>query len=168
MTSEFIQSEMHASPALLSLLAACALIVSGCTEGGAPPSGEPDSGAAAAADVFEEALVEIDVDEYLVMMDPVLPAGTVTLKLVNRGFEEHNLFFLMVESDSMVWETERRLAPGERRTVILDLEPGAYKAVCDFSGHEGRGMFIEFVVEETGQVVSPAISSRDPIIPSSP
>ena len=152
MTSEFIQSEMRARPALISLLAACTLIVSGCTEGGAPPPGEPDFGAAAAADEFEGALVEIDVDEYLVMMDPVLPAGTVTLKLVNRGFEEHNLFFVMVESDSTVWETERRLAPGERRTVILDLEPGAYKAVCDFSGHEGRGMFMEFVVEETSPV----------------
>ena len=101
--------------------------------------------------------MEIDLDEYVVLMNPVVPAGAVTLKLVNGGFEEHNLLFVVVESDSTVWETERRLAPGERRTVTLELEPGEYKAVCDFSGHESRGMFTEFFAEET----SPAESGTD-------
>ena len=82
-------------------------------------------------------------------MNAVVPGGRVSLKLANRGFEEHNLLFVTLESDSTIWETERRLAPGERRTVVLDLEPGSYRAVCDFSGHEGRGMLTEFVVEET-------------------
>ena len=137
--------ERPTPPSLISLVVACAFIVSACEEGGAPPPSEP----AVAAEQVEGALVEIDVDEYVVLMDPVVPAGTVTLKLVNRGFEEHNLLFVVTESDSTVWETEGRLAPAERRTVVLDLEPGAYKAVCDFSGHESRGMFTDFVVEET-------------------
>ena len=136
-------------PSLISLVVACAFIISACEEGGAPPPSEPDPAAAVVAEEAEGALVEIDLDEYVVLMDPVVPAGTVTLKLVSRGFEEHNLLIVVAESDSTVWETERRLAPAERRTVVLDLEPGAYKAVCDFSGHEGRGMFTEFVVEET-------------------
>ena len=104
--------------------------------------------AMAAADA-EGAIVEIDLDEYTVLMDLVVPAGPVTLRLANRGFEEHNLLFVAVESDSTVWETERRLSPGERRSVTLDLEPGTYRAVCDFSGHEGRGMLVDFAVEET-------------------
>ena len=149
MTSEFITSERRTHRAFVSLLVACTFIVSGCGEGGAPPSGEPDSPAALAVEESEGPLVPIDLDEYVVLMDPVVPAGAVTLKLVNGGFEEHNLLFVVVESDSTVWETERRLAPGERRTVTLEFEPGAYKAVCDFSGHEGRGMFTEFLVEET-------------------
>jgi plastocyanin len=132
-------------PSLISLVVACAFIVSACEEGDAPPPSEPT----VAAEQAEGALVEIDVDEYVVLMDPVVPAGTVTLKLVNRGFEEHNLLFVVTESDSTVWETEGRLAPAERRTVVLDLEPGTYRAVCDFSGHEGRGMFTDFVVGET-------------------
>lgn len=96
----------------------------------------------------QEVLVEIDLDEYVILMDRVVPAGPVTLKLANQGFEEHNLLFVVVETDSTVWETERRLSPGERRRVTLDLEAGKYRAVCDFSGHEGRGMLVEFLVEE--------------------
>ena len=145
MISDLMMFERPTHPALISLVAACAFIVSACEEGEAPPPSEP----AVAAEQIVGALVEIDVDEYVVLMNPVVPAGTVTLKLVNRGFEEHNLLFVVTESDSTIWETERRLAPAERRTVVLDLEPGGYRAVCDFSGHESRGMFTEFVVEET-------------------
>lgn len=157
MTSEPIISETRTHPALISLLVACGFILSACGGDGAPPSSEPDSAATVTAEETEGALVEIDVDEYVVFMDLVVPAGLVTLKLVNRGFEEHNLLFVAIESDSTVWETARRLAPGERRTVTLDLEAGAYKAVCDFAGHESRGMFTEFVAQEA----TPAESGND-------
>ncbi len=117
-----------------------------CGEGGAPPSGGGESAAPEASPDPEEVLVEIDLDEYNILMNAVVPAGRVTLALANRGFEEHNLLFVVLESDSTVWETVDRLSPGERRTVTLDLEAGEYRAVCDFSGHEGRGMFVAFVV----------------------
>ncbi len=133
----------------MPLLAAFTLIIATCGEGEAPPSGGDETVAAVAAADAEGAIVEIDLDEFTVLMDPVLPAGPVTLRLANRGFEEHNLLFVVVESDSTVWETASRLSPGERRSVTLDLEPGAYRAVCDFSGHEGRGMLVDFTVEET-------------------
>lgn len=148
-TSETIISHRRPHPALIRLLAAFTFILFACGEDGAPPSNGSETGAAAAATDPEEVLVEIDLDEFVVLMDAVVPAGRVSLRLANRGFEEHNLLFVFVESDSTVWETERRLNPGERRTVTLDLEAGRYKAVCDFSGHEGRGMFVEFVVRET-------------------
>ena len=133
----------------MPLLAAFTLIITACGEGGAPPSGGDETVAAVGAADAEGAIVEIDLDEFTVLMDPVLPAGPVTLRLANRGFEEHNLLFVVVESDSTVWETASRLSPGERRSVTLDLEPGRYRAVCDFSGHEGRGMLVDFTVEET-------------------
>ena len=121
--------------------------ISACGEVGAPPDGSDSAATVAAADPGE-VFVEIDMDEYTLLMDARLPAGPVTFKLANKGFEEHNLLFVLVESDSTVWETERRLAPGERRTVMLDFAPGVYKAVCNFSGHEDRGMFTGFVVRE--------------------
>ena len=117
-----------------------------CGEGADPPSEGSETGAAAVEEVSEGVIVEIDMDEYSILMDLVMPAGPVSLRLANRGFEEHNLLFVVMETDSTIWETDRRLSPGERRTVALAFEPGAYKAVCDFSGHEGRGMFTEFVV----------------------
>ncbi len=149
MTSETIISNKYTPTAVILQLAAFMFIISACVGGGAPPTGGSDSAAATPAADPEEVLVEIDFDEYVVLMDPVVPSGPVTLKLANKGFEEHNLLFVVVESDSTVWETERRLSPGERRTVMLELAPGRYRAVCDFAGHEDRGMFTEFLVEET-------------------
>ena len=148
MTSKPTLSNGCAPPSLLPLLAAFTFIISACGEVGAPPSSESETGASVAATDPEEVLVEIDLDEYDILMDAVMPAGLVTLRLVNRGFEEHNLLFVVLESDSTVWETQRRLSPGETRTVALDLEAGDYRAVCDFSGHEGRGMIVNFVVED--------------------
>ena len=91
--------------------------------------------------------VGVILDEYWIGMPAVLPAGRTVFMLQSQGFEEHNLLFVMNRSDSVVWETEGRLAPFETRIVTLDLEAGAYTAVCDFSGHEGRGMFLDFRVE---------------------
>ena len=91
--------------------------------------------------------VEVILDEFWIGMPLVLPAGRTVLRLKSQGFEEHNLLFVRKQADSVVWETEGRLDPFESRIVTLDLEPGAYTAVCDFSGHEGRGMFLDFTVE---------------------
>ena len=137
------------NPALITMLAVFTLIISACIEGEAPPSDESETGVAVAATDPEEVLVEIEFDEYIIFMDAVVPSGPVTLRLANRGFEEHNLLFVVAESDSTVWEIERRVSPGERRTVTLDLKPGMYRAVCDFADHEDRGMSTEFEVRET-------------------
>lgn len=91
--------------------------------------------------------VRVTLDEYSIGIPRMLPAGRTVLKLQSLGFEEHNLLFVLNDSDSLVWETERRLSPYETRTVTVDLVPGAYTVVCDFSGHEGRGMFTELTVE---------------------
>ncbi len=147
MTSETIISNSCVGRSFIPLLA-FVLIISACAEVEAPPSGSDSAAATAAADPGE-VLVDIDLDEYRIFMDAVLPAGPVTLKFANRGFEEHNLLFVLAESDSTVWETERRLNPGERLTVRLEFEPGEYKAVCNFSDHEDRGMSMDFVVKET-------------------
>ena len=109
MTSESITPKRYARPALLFLLAAIAFFVSACQEGEAPASSESDSDSAAPEAEDEELLVEIEFDEYVVYIDAVVPSGPVTLRLVNQGFEEHNLLFVAVESDSTVWETERHV-----------------------------------------------------------
>ena len=136
-------------PTPIPLIVIFTLIISACGEVGAPPSSGSETGAAVAATDPEEAIMEIDLNDFNILMGAVMPAGRVTLRLANRGFQEHNLLFVVVESDSTVWEIERRLSPGERRTVTLGLEAGTYWALCDVSGHEDKGMSWEFVVEET-------------------
>jgi len=148
MTSETTILEGCGHPVFVALLAAFVCFSPACTESGAPPPSESETAAPAAAEA-EELLVKIDLDEYSILMDAHMPAGPVTLTLANLGFEEHNLLLIVLESDSTVWETEGRMSPGERRTVQLDLAAGEYRAVCDFSGHEGRGMTWNFVVRDS-------------------
>ena len=81
-------------------------------------------------------------------MPDILPAGDLTLRLVSEGVEEHNLIFVKKDNEEAVWETDGRLSPYQVQTVELNLSPGEYTAVCDFSGHETRGMFFEFTVSQ--------------------
>jgi len=128
--------------ALCSFLAACG--GSDDPQTGAPP--DPRVEATTATDGPRDT-VDVILDEYWIAMPAVLPAGRTVLRLRSQGFEEHNLLLVIKRADSVVWETDGRLSPFESRIVTLDLEPGRYMAVCDFSGHEGRGMFLDFTVE---------------------
>ena len=86
MTSETVISNRYTHTAVIALLAAFMSALSACGE---PPTGGSDAAAATPAADADEVLVEIDFDEYVVLMDAVVPAGPVILKLANKGFEEH-------------------------------------------------------------------------------
>ena len=88
--------------------------------------------------------IQVILDEYSIGLPGILPEGETVFRLESRGFEEHNLRFVI--NDSVIWETDRRMSPYEIRTVTFDLIPGEYTVVCDFSGHEARGMFTDLVV----------------------
>lgn len=93
--------------------------------------------------------MQVLMDEYSISMPATVPAGPHPMRFVNAGFEEHNIYFREKGSDTPAWVLERRLNPGERRVMTVELAPGAYTAICDFSGHDGRGMFVDFTVEPT-------------------
>jgi uncharacterized cupredoxin-like copper-binding protein len=139
-----------------------ALLVMACsadTDGRQPalagdgPDSTPSLGRTSRSDT-----VRVILDEYTIGIPATLPAGPNVLRLESVGFEEHNLMFVLTETDSILWETERRLAPYETRTVTVDLMPGLYTVVCDFSGHEGRGMFADLMVEASS---TPPVSARN-------
>ena len=134
----------------MAYVAAVALVLSSCSGDTVGDAGG-DSPEPAAAEAPERRRSRVDtvrvtLDEYSIGIPAVLPSGLNVLKLESRGFEEHNLLFVLKEADSVVWETEGRLSPYETRVVTVDLVPGAYTVVCDFSGHEGRGMFTDLLV----------------------
>ena len=141
---------LHPWPELVSV-AAVALLLASCSGDTAGDTGRdsPEPPAAEAPETQGSRIdtVRVTLDEYSVGMPPVLPAGPTLFRLESRGFEEHNLLFVLKHADSVVWETEGRLSPYETRVVTVDLVPGAYTVVCDFSGHEGRGMFTDLLVE---------------------
>ena len=124
-----------------SLLTALTISVSGCgdqsrtTPDGAPPASTQRSPQASRNDT-----VEVFLGEYYISMPAVLSPGSTVLRVKNEGFEEHDLQFTRADADSVTWRIEKRLSPGEVRTVTLDLDAGAYAAICDFAGHLGRGI----------------------------
>ena len=126
------------------MAALCGISCTGDGHGAGEPLSESE---AAPPPVKSVDTVRVTLEEYAIGMPPVLPAGANVLRLESLGFEEHNLLFFLAPSDSLVWETERRLSPYETRVVTLNLPPGSYKVVCDFSGHEGRGMFTDLLVQ---------------------
>ncbi len=95
------------------------------------------------------------MDEYTISMPLVLPAGSHPMRFVNVGFEEHDIHFRARGDTVRAWVLGRRLGPGERRVATVELEPGAYTAICDFSGHDGRGMYADFTVEEADSAEAP-------------
>ena len=128
------------------MLATVWIAVIGCGE----PSGEPTPDPPVEAQ--SSSLPGVDtmrvlMDEYSISMPVTIPEGAHPVRFVNAGFEEHNIFFRKKGSTTAAWVMERRLNPGERRVATVELEPGDYTAICDFSGHDGRGMFVDFTVE---------------------
>jgi hypothetical protein len=98
----------------------------------------------------------------------LVPAGTVSLRVVNRGAQTHELVVLplpggqavgtrTVGEDGQVDEAESLgeasrncgagagdgIAAGEAGWVTLTLTPGRYELVCNLPGHYAAGMYTE-------------------------
>jgi len=78
--------------------------------------------------------VDVSLSEFAIDGDLRVPAGMVTLAVVNEGSAEHNLVVSNGARSSV-------LAPGSSEAVDLgDLPPGDYGIICDVPGHEAAGM----------------------------
>ena len=134
-------------PGLLSSLGLCLLVMSSCeSERSSVNEESPAEESPVNTDLPET--IEIILADFYIGMPDILPAGDLTLRLVSEGVEEHNLIFVRTDTEQTVWETDGRLSPFEVRTVELNLPAGEYTAVCDFSGHETRGMFFDVTVSQ--------------------
>ena len=134
-------------PGLLSSLGLCLLVIGSCeSERSSVNEDSPAEESPVSTDLPET--IEIILADFYIGMPDILPAGDLTLRLASEGVEEHNLIFVRNDTEQTVWETDGRLSPFEVRTAEVNLSAGEYTAVCDFSGHETRGMFFEFTVSQ--------------------
>jgi hypothetical protein len=134
-------------PGLLSSLGLSLLVIVSCeSERSSVHEESPLEESPVSTDLPET--IEIILADFYIGMPDILPAGDLTLRLASEGVEEHNLIFVRNDTEQTVWETDGRLSPFEVRTVEVNLPAGEYTAVCDFSGHETRGMFFEFTVSQ--------------------
>jgi len=121
------------------------LVALGCAGGEAGSAREAES-ADPGAPAVEVGPVRVDLTEYMIDMPVVLPAGETVLRVTNRGIEDHNLRITRVGADEPLWRMANNLSPGETRLVTLDLAVGKYVILCDFAGHDTRGMFLQLDV----------------------
>jgi uncharacterized cupredoxin-like copper-binding protein len=90
-----------------------------------------------------------------------IPAGTVTFSATNRGTTTHELVVLSTDAtpDTLPVKAGRAseegdlgevedLAPGETKSVTLQLVPGHYLLICNLPGHFQQGMATELTVRE--------------------
>lgn len=131
-----------------SALAALALGVTACAPGGAdgPAPLPPDP-----------PVVTVTMSEYRFEHGRV-PAGRVVFEVVNRGAIAHRASLIPLPEDfppilEQLRGTERRpvdtlaavanLAPGERRSVAVDLPAGRYALVCFLTNPDGSSHAVE-------------------------
>lgn len=111
---------------------------------------EPGRDAATATDpAVRDDTVRVFLSEYMIDMPAVLDAGDRVLVIRNDGVEDHNLRIAVPGADSAVWATDGNVLPGDRVVGRVRLAPGSYIAMCDFAGHNTRGMFVQLDVRET-------------------
>lgn len=103
--------------------------------------------------------VKGSVDEYSVKVSPVTaPAGKVTFVITNSGNIPHEFVVLKTSKPADQLGTGMRipetghvgeiggLAPGQTKSVTLDLKPGHYSLVCNIPAHYKMGMHADFTV----------------------
>lgn len=105
--------------------------------------------------------VTIGATEYGFALPDTLPAGSVRLRLVNRGREPHHAVLTRLEAGRTAAEPGAlgTVMPGDSAEVVVTLEPGRYLVACylespDGVMHRARGMAREFEVAALPRVGS--------------
>lgn len=139
--------------ATIGVLAALAVIASGCGNGsgyGSSPaaastSSSSDSGAAAPTSSSGGETVKISETEYsLTPSDVKVKPGTVTFDVSNDGETVHGL---EVEGPDGDQDLASDLQPGDTGELSVDLsKPGTYEMYCPIDDHKGMGMTGEITV----------------------
>lgn len=93
-----------------------------------------------------ESFVQVVEKEYtLTLSRQSVPAGSVSLELVNFGMDTHDL---VVQSSKPGVKPIRfkQLSPRQRADRTLKLKPGRYLLWCSIAGHRQKGMHATFLV----------------------
>jgi plastocyanin len=128
---------------LLGLLAG----LTACTEPeGALEGGNQEPREEAASPALADApATEVGLTEYEIAMPTSLSAGSQIFRVTNNGAAAHNF---EIEGQGIEEKFEDNLAPGEIKTMQLDLEPGAYEVCCPVGNHREQGMETQLTVTQ--------------------
>lgn len=123
---------------------------------GEQPAAQPRADAAAEPAPASPAVVTVTATDYKLAMPASIPAGVVTLHLVNHGKELHQAQLVRLADGKTVADLEAALkdagpppswatfvggpnaaAPGQQSASTSELTPGSYVALCAIPGPDG-------------------------------
>lgn len=88
--------------------------------------------------------VDVTLHDGRIEMPSQLAAGKTAFVVSNSGKSKHNF---AVEGQGMSDKFALNLAPGDSKTLHMDLKAGSYKAFCPVADHEDKGMHLNLVVK---------------------
>ena len=157
----------------LVLLAAAALSLSGCADGGDEDEGSPTTTGPTAATA-----VDVSATEFAFDVPAEVSGGVVEMRFTNTGGLPHEFAFAQIEKgkteadvkaviesggEPTEWAEDVAgvpgLSPGQSITVTRTLEPGSYVFLCFFPDSEGTphanlGMYELFTIAgDTGEAL---------------
>ena len=130
---------------VLFVLTSCAV---GCGAGAYNTSGRPwpttsqDKDLTQRATSIASSTVNLDLGEFSIEGDLLVPAGRVILQLTNKGVIEHNVRLVGGPlSEPLPADSTSQLDVGQ-------LAPGTYELICELPGHKDAGMVATLTVVE--------------------
>lgn len=107
-------------------------------------------GSASAEETSAPTVVAATLSEFAIKGLSSVPAGDVTLEIINDGQVAHDLTFREGPATPLI-------QPGETyRLEVGQIEPGAYEVFCSVAGHEAAGMVTSLAVTADGTVAASA------------
>jgi uncharacterized cupredoxin-like copper-binding protein len=138
----------HAS---VTVLAALALVLSGCSASSEPPSGQAGDGT----------IGTTERDFAIALEEDSTPAGSTAFDITNEGPSTHEFVVFrtdlaedalpvdgatVTEDELDVVDEAEDIAPGVGTTLTVDLDPGDYVVICNVEGHYRAGMHAALTV----------------------
>lgn len=89
-------------------------------------------------------IVTVTLNDYDILMPPVLPPGLTTFRISNSGTRAHNF---KIMGQGIEQQLDADLEPLEVGELKVNLQPGTYRLICPIANHEQLGMTFELKVE---------------------
>ncbi len=173
---------------ILSGVVLAAAGVAGCTSDRPPAEAETSSVAAADANSGTSPVVTVTANDFSFEAPGKVPAGPVTVRLVNKGTELHHAQLIRIEDGKTMKDVATAMtnpgpppswarfvggpnavAPGKEALATSVLTPGQYVYLCfipspDRVIHASKGMVLPFEVMPGGEAATAGLPAVDATI----
>lgn len=93
------------------------------------------------------AIVEVELDEYVIRMPDIVPPGRIIFRVTNTGSHRHTISIQGQGEDAVDTRLSPDLEGGQSVDWTLELKPGTYRVWCPVGPHAALGMRMTLTVK---------------------